>query len=96
MKINEKIKPLSEYLTPDRTDATGKCFMLEDDGGTHYYRQDRNRVLHVNTVEGVLINELPDNYLESARQNWNEDFEAISEKEFESILQNTLSKLYEV
>jgi len=96
MDINQKIKPAEEYVNPARTDETGKCFMRVDDGGTHYYRQDRNSVTHMCIDERVLVNLLPNNHLESARKNWGDIFDEISEKEFENILSNTLAKFYEV
>jgi hypothetical protein len=95
MKENLKIKPKEDWVHPERTDETGKCFKLEDSGGIHYYRQDRNRVLHVNISSGVLINELPVNHIESGRQNWGEEFEVIGEEEFKNVFQNTVIKLYE-
>jgi hypothetical protein len=95
MDVNQKIVTCVGYKNPDSTDEIGACFRRIDEGGTHYYRQDKNRVLHINVTDGALVNTLRENHIEFCRQNFGEEFEKVDKKIFEGALRDTLVKIYE-
>jgi len=84
-----RTKSQGDWTDPDRTDKTGKCFI---DQKGHFYRQDKDKVLHVH--EGI-VNLLPDNHIESSRINWSDKFEEVTSKEFNSYFQMQLNKFFE-
>ena len=84
-----KVIPLEKWSEPDQTDAIGTCLI---DGKGHFFRQDKDKVLHIN--EGI-INTLDVNHIESSRQNFGDRFEKITSKEFDDYMQIQLNKFFE-
>ena len=77
-----------------RVDEVGKCF----NEGTHYYRQDKNRVLHVN-LEGdgnSLVNTLHENHLNDGRINWGHSYKEIDPYVFSEVLEKSLEIFFDV
>lgn len=83
-----KIKRSADLVSVNRTDRTGKC-LISDDG--HYYRQEKNRVLH---VHDEIVNILPDDKIEDSRVNWDHTFEEIDPDVFETKLQEVLNSFF--
>ena len=89
MEKEARTKPQESWVEPDATDAIGTC--LIDDRG-HFFRQDKDKVLHL--YEGV-VNTLDVNHIESARQNFGDRFEKITSQEFDNYMQIQLNKFFE-
>ena len=88
MKEAEVI-PMEKWIEPDVTDAIGTCLI---DNKGHFFRQDKDKVLHLN--DGV-INTLDVNHIEACRQNFGDKFEKITSQEFDDYMQIQLNKFFE-
>lgn len=84
-----RLIPAEKWIVPEVTDAIGTCLI---DNRGHFYRQDKDKVLHLN--DGV-INTLEVNHIESARQNFGDKFEKITSQEFDNYMQIQLNKFFE-
>ena len=82
------IKNKKDLVKVDRIDKIGKCF--KSDKG-HYYRQEKNRVLHVN--EGI-VNFLDENAINDGRVNWDKTYIEISKREFNIRLNRVIESFY--
>ena len=88
MKESGRIMETSKMKNPPVMDNPGECFSKDD----HYYRQDKNQVLH---VASGIVNTLPMNHLEESRVNWGDTFERVEPVIFQAQLEKQLQKFFE-
>jgi len=81
--------PEETWIETERTDKIGTCLT---DGNGHFFRQDKDKVLHV--YDGV-VNTLDENHLENSRKNFGDKFKKISKEEFNIYLQIQLNKFFD-
>ena len=89
MEKETKITTQDSWVTPDQTDTVGTCLI---DHTGHYFRQDKDKVLHLS--EGI-INTLDVNHIESSRQNFGDRFEKITSQEFDDYMGTQLNKFFD-
>ena len=84
-----RIKSAGDLKYAATIDEIGKCF--KDQEG-HYYKQEKNRVLH---VADEIVNILDKNAINDGRINWERIYEEIPEEVFEKKLAEVLQTFYE-
>lgn len=89
MEIHNKLMPSKDWKNPKCTDNPGECFSGDNE---HYYRQDKEKVLHV--APGI-VNTLDANHLEQTRVNWGDKYQKIEPAVFERQLEIQLNKFFE-
>ena len=90
-----RIRNMDELIKDlPRVDEIGKCFSE----GSHYYRQDEHRVLHVLLERDSrmhLVNSLEANALNDGRVNWGHQYTEILPLEFSRALEKALESFFD-